>query len=144
MAKVIMIQGTMSNAGKSLITAGLCRIFHQDGYRHDKEYLGQNRTAQMDIRKQRNTEINHIVTKRLCLFGTAERHCQGRRRRHRTDCRQICRTIMLDNASRVTARVNTSQCIQQRHPDIVACHMKIGAFFVMVPSYAREQNVNAM
>ena len=27
MAKVIMIQGTMSNAGKSLITAGLCRIF---------------------------------------------------------------------------------------------------------------------
>ena len=33
MAKVIMIQGTMSNAGKSLITAGLCRIFHQDGYR---------------------------------------------------------------------------------------------------------------
>lgn len=28
-----MIQGTMSNAGKSLITAGLCRIFKQDGYR---------------------------------------------------------------------------------------------------------------
>ena len=27
-----MIQGTMSNAGKSLITAGLCRVFHQDGY----------------------------------------------------------------------------------------------------------------
>ncbi len=33
MAKPIMIQGTMSNAGKSLITAGLCRIFTQDGYR---------------------------------------------------------------------------------------------------------------
>jgi len=32
MAKAIMIQGTMSNAGKSLITAGLCRIFKQDGY----------------------------------------------------------------------------------------------------------------
>jgi adenosylcobyric acid synthase len=32
MAKVIMIQGTTSNAGKSLITAGLCRIFLQDGY----------------------------------------------------------------------------------------------------------------
>lgn len=33
MAKSIMIQGTMSNAGKSLITAALCRIFTQDGYR---------------------------------------------------------------------------------------------------------------
>ncbi len=33
MAKAIMIQGTMSNVGKSLITAGLCRIFMQDGYK---------------------------------------------------------------------------------------------------------------
>ena len=33
MAKSIMIQGTMSNAGKSLLCAGLCRIFRQDGYR---------------------------------------------------------------------------------------------------------------
>lgn len=32
MAKPIMIQGTMSNVGKSIITAGLCRIFKQDGY----------------------------------------------------------------------------------------------------------------
>lgn len=32
-AKFIMVQGTMSSAGKSLIAAGLCRIFRQDGYR---------------------------------------------------------------------------------------------------------------
>ena len=32
MSHSLMIQGTMSNAGKSLIAAGLCRIFRQDGY----------------------------------------------------------------------------------------------------------------
>ncbi|MBR5089153.1 MAG: cobyric acid synthase, partial [Ruminiclostridium sp.] len=32
MAKNIMLQGTMSNVGKSLLTAALCRIFRQDGY----------------------------------------------------------------------------------------------------------------
>lgn len=31
-AKAIMMQGTMSNAGKSFIAAALCRIFMQDGY----------------------------------------------------------------------------------------------------------------
>ena len=33
MAKAIMIQGTMSNVGKSLLCAALCRIFTQDGFR---------------------------------------------------------------------------------------------------------------
>ncbi|MBP5580719.1 MAG: cobyric acid synthase [Ruminococcus sp.] len=32
MAKNIMLQGTMSNVGKSFLTAALCRIFRQDGY----------------------------------------------------------------------------------------------------------------
>lgn len=33
MAKSIMIQGTTSNAGKSFVVAGLCRIFKEDGYK---------------------------------------------------------------------------------------------------------------
>ena len=32
MAKNIMLQGTMSNVGKSFLTAALCRILRQDGY----------------------------------------------------------------------------------------------------------------
>ena len=32
MAKAIMVQGTMSNSGKSFFAAALCRIFSQDGY----------------------------------------------------------------------------------------------------------------
>lgn len=33
MAKNLMVQGTMSNAGKSIVTAGILRVLKQDGYR---------------------------------------------------------------------------------------------------------------
>ena len=31
--RCIMIQGTMSDAGKSVVCAALCRIFKQDGFK---------------------------------------------------------------------------------------------------------------
>ena len=33
LGKSIMVQGTTSNAGKTFVTAGLCRVFAQDGYK---------------------------------------------------------------------------------------------------------------
>ncbi len=58
-AKVIMIQGTMSNAGKSVITAGLCRIFKQDGYK-------------VAPFKSQNMALNSYITKEGLEMGRAQ------------------------------------------------------------------------
>lgn len=59
MAKSIMIQGTMSNAGKSILAGGLCRIFVQDGYR----------TAPF---KSQNMALNSYITDEGLEMGRAQ------------------------------------------------------------------------
>lgn len=57
--KNIMILGTSSGAGKSIITTGLCRVFHQDGYK-------------VTPFKSQNMALNSFVTKDGCEIGRSQ------------------------------------------------------------------------
>ncbi len=87
MAKPIMIQGTMSNAGKSIICTALCRIFTQDGYKvapfksqnmalnsfitEDGFEMGRAQVVQAEACKKKPTvEMNPVLLKPTTDIGS--------------------------------------------------------------------------
>jgi len=75
MAKPIMIQGTMSNAGKSLIATGLCRIFAQDGYR-TAPFKSQNMALNSFITCE-NLEMGRAQAVQAFACGTEPKVCMN-------------------------------------------------------------------
>ena len=65
MAMNIMIQGTMSNVGKSLLAAGLCRVLKQDGYRV-APFKSQNMALNSFITKDGGSGAQKGSTTKTC------------------------------------------------------------------------------
>ena len=89
---------------------------------HDEEHLGQDRAAQMDIREQRDAEIDHVLAQNARLLRAAQRDGKRRRRGHRADRGDVCRSVVLDDLDGVLARVRARNRVQQQHPQVVADH----------------------
>lgn len=113
-AKVIMIQGTMSNAGKSVIAAGLCRIFSDDGYR-------------VAPFKSQNMALNSYITKEGLEMGRAQvmqAECA------RTEPLSIMNPILLKPTGDTS-----SQVIVNGKP---VCNMKAAEYFRKRQDYAGD------